>query len=820
MAQTAGVRVFMFLTAICGLLPLLVLGVREDNKASYQSAKTSEGRTSLHVRVDGKQMRLKPTSLSVESVKAPPVRVREEEAAIRDEAPAKTTSLKPQFAVMRNKHFFETLDPRGSPMLMIFWILIVGAIVFFVVDTLRRLGFFGASDDPSVPLEGQTQDAAPAEGKDLVDEDDAETNETNEKLKALRAEKTKLMMEQAARKSKLEKVIEEMLEHEAELAGKAKPTEEEARKLAEQAMANADMAAHRNILMAVAYAAPLVTQTQKIYTAVEQRIQKTQERAKDIILEESKETLKELQCAFGYEDMENLDCHVLDEINIPSLAAIMAAAFAPAQLRLLFAMNWLFMIMSVVFVAMDIVVLGMDWHAPCMSIPVPEPPPGSSWHAWAHVWWQDAQNNHIYLWFMVDCVVHFLCLLIRIPVVRRVSKMLQTIKAPPMTEAKDPIEALKHFYQFYTTTGAAALTELDLALKSYVLFLANWSVFFDTCWLFYGTDLVWNTPWSLCYNFGIVVLRTRVTLFQILFIVYIMQLLFFAVGQLMQGDGFSVWVITKADQWDEAFGMGFPIAKVVCHALAVRHTSDMIAIQMNMQQTEKDRLLQKKEKAAAVLNQIQGECDKAEKLYEELEKQRHEAPSRFGDEGEMQAQYDEMHSKIKDDSIAFAKAVADRSVKATQEAEQRLDEWERGEGGDLVQAFAKGEGFTRATEMLNEANASMEAQAQAGLAQAQAAAADSGLAESALSMGSALAETAQEGAATLQRRASDAMEFATSAAAATGAEDAAGGSPSAGAAPLVAEASAKAAVAPPRRSSQADAGAGGPPPTLGLADTW
>ena len=78
------------------------------------------------------------------------------------------------------------------------------------------------------------QDAVHAEVKEQAVEDDDETSETNEKLKALRAEKTKLMMEQAARKSKLEKIIEEMLEHEAELAGKTKPTEEEARKLAEQ----------------------------------------------------------------------------------------------------------------------------------------------------------------------------------------------------------------------------------------------------------------------------------------------------------------------------------------------------------------------------------------------------------------------------------------------------------------------------------------------------------------------------------------------------------------------------------------------------------
>merc|ERR1719446_316732 len=114
--------------------------------------------------------------------------------------------------------------------------------------------------------------------------------------------------------------------------------------------------------------------------------------------------------------------------------------------------------------------------------------------------------------------------------------MIKTLAKPPEGEPTDPIDKLKKLYDFYTTTGTSALLELDLALSSYLLFLANWSIFFDTCWLLYGTDLVWNTPYTLCHTTGIVILRLRVTLFQILFIVYLIQLGFFAVGQLMQGE--------------------------------------------------------------------------------------------------------------------------------------------------------------------------------------------------------------------------------------------------------------------------------------------
>merc|ERR1740130_240394 len=117
------------------------------------------------------------------------------------------------------------------------------------------------------------------------------------------------------------------------------------------------MATHKHLLMAVAYASPIVTQSQRIYQAVEQSAQKARDKTSQIVLEESKNALKELQDVLGVEDLE----HSIDGVNVPSVAAILACVFAPVQLRFLYTLNFTFCAMSIANVVMDIAVLSFDW---------------------------------------------------------------------------------------------------------------------------------------------------------------------------------------------------------------------------------------------------------------------------------------------------------------------------------------------------------------------------------------------------------------------------------------------------------------------------
>lgn len=379
-----------------------------------------------------------------------------------------------------------------------------------------------------------------------------------------------------------------------------------------------------------------------------------------------------------------------------------------------------------------------------------------------------------------------------------------------MENEPDPIKALKSYYEFYSSTGSYALVELDVALSSAWLYMANWSVFFDCCWLLYGTDLVWNTPWSVCKSSGLIILRLRITLFQILFILYMLQLIFFVTGQLMQGDAFNVRILEAADKYDKFLGMGIPVTKVVCHAFTVRHSSDMLTIQLSIQKAERERWKEKKDAAEAKLKEINDSYDAADHAIEKLEHEKAAVGDLWKDEAELQAQLEEAQNKIKKDSEEFAKQLNERSVKATEQAEALLDQWERGEGGELIQAFAQGEGLTKAGEMLSEISATemldkiggkvgQHDLVQAGLAQAQTAADNAQLI-------SELGGIPREESIASQ---SPAVPPATGV---TGAEDAAGGSPidaATAAAPPAVVAKAAMPVAP-QRPSQADEGAGGP----------
>lgn len=530
-------------------------------------------------------------------------------------------------------------------------------------------------------------------------EDDGEINA---KLRELRVEKNKFLMDLYVRKQKLGNIMSEMMNHEAELEGKLKPSAQEIASKADKIMQDVDMAAQKSTLRCVAYTAPLITQSRRIYEAIDMHTNMAKQQTADIFLQESKKALINLQSVVGLRDMESINAETLDNISIPSVAALLASALAPGQLRFVYAMNMVLLIMSTIYMITDSIVLCLDSGKPCMNVPKPLPT-GGTWKEQGKVWLENVDTNHVYLWFFIDCIVHFLCVCVRFPFVLRVRKMLTHLpRLPDSAMVADPIKCLSILYDFYMTTGSSALVELDYALDSNLLYVCNWSMFFDLCWLCVGTDFEMNTPWDQCPLAELCVLRVRVTLFLILFIFYFLQLVFFIIGQVSSSDRFAVAVINVAYKLDEAFALGIPVFTVVSHALLARGMSDMILIQIATQKTERDRLAKQKEKAVEKLAHIAGLVDMKEEAIKKLETEHQAVGGRFKGDEQMQEEYQQMHAQMKDKTVDLTKQLGARSVRASAEAEALLAKWEQGEGGELIAALGRGEFVVKAREMAAE----------------------------------------------------------------------------------------------------------------------
>lgn len=530
-------------------------------------------------------------------------------------------------------------------------------------------------------------------------EDDVETDE---KLKVLKGEKTKLVMEQAMRKQKLENVMRQMLEHQAELDGKLKPSAEEVAAEAEKIMRDMDMNVAKSALRGVAYAAPLMTQSAKIYEAIDNTRNMINQKGAELVVEESKKALLDLQCVVGLEDMQSINRDVLDSVSIPSVSCLLASAFAPGQLKFLFGINSALMSLSIVFMTIDFITLFFDQGKSCLNNPTPIPR-DAAFSVKAQLWLQNTDSNHIEMWFLVDFIVHFLVVLVRLPVVTRLRETIKHIQRPPESIAQaGPVKAIMMLYDFYMTTGTNALVELDAAMGSYALFLANWSMFFDICWLICGTDLSWNTPWAGCEVLGVQVLRFRVTLFQMLFLFYLLQLVFFLVGQVATGDGFSIACINVAYQLDKGIFVGMPVFTCVVHALLARGESDMVSIQLHMQKLERDRMKTEKEEAEQRLKELTATFDQKEEEIQKLEQEFEADGGRFKGVKNLKEEYEQMQERTKDKSTLFTKQIGERSVQASAQAEKTLKEWEEGEGGELIQAIGRGEGWEKAKTMAAE----------------------------------------------------------------------------------------------------------------------
>lgn len=301
------------------------------------------------------------------------------------------------------------------------------------------------------------------------------------------------------------------------------------------------------------------------------------------------------------------------------------------------------------------------------------------------VWWKNASSSGIYCWFLVDFCVHTMCAFIRWRVVVSVGAVMEVIETPPPLQVVDhPLDALRLMFDFYLSTGAEALFQLDEVMASSVLYFASWSVCFDTCWLIYSVDIVWNTPWSMCDSIGLSILRIRSLLFLMLFLVYTIQVVGFVISQLFASSKFAMTCINVADKIDEVLELGIPVAKVLVHALVVRNSSDMLVIQLNMHQLERDQLQMRREYLQRELGEVD-ECDeKTTTEIERLNAERMGMSDQWKDKSQKQAEFLLMKQNIMKDSSKFIDEIKKKTAKASEEAATALEEIEKNSGDETA----------------------------------------------------------------------------------------------------------------------------------------
>lgn len=582
-----------------------------------------------------------------------------------------------------------------------------------------------------------------ADGSGKSPEELAREAEVKQVLKDLRAEKMRILLEQASRKQRLQEVLSRVLAYEAELSGLQQPSDAEIERETERAVRNADIAAEQSLIAALSHAAPFLSQSKRLYKSLESRISRAQERAKTMAVEETKSFVTDVAIIYGLQDTTDLDFSFLRGFNMPSIAALIASALAPAQLRMVHGLNLLMLLLSVLFVLLDLIVLVSDWRAPCMNIPLPMPSHPTAQTVW-NVWWHNARTNVMYMWFLVDFVVHFICCIIRMTMKSRVGAVLENISgAPPVHLVDHPVEAVQHLLDFYLTTGCKALLELDIVLGSSLLYLASWSVFFDVCWLIYGTDLVWNTPMRDCSDVGTVILRIRSTTFLIFSIGYILQLVLLAAGQIVASNSFAIGVLRIADGIDDGLQLGVPVAKVLCHALVVRSSADMIAIQLNISETEREQLEGKRAKLAAELEKVVQEDAKHEEQIQRLREEQGEVGTSWKSSVEQQEKMEEFKAQMVESSTALFNQVKERVHPKVVQAQQEVETWEEGESPVLISSLARGDTVLQA---LSQATGLDEAAGGRMLAEARAAGAATAGATEALAISGAASSSDYVGA--------------------------------------------------------------------------
>eukprot|EP00930_Biecheleria_cincta_P019115 TRINITY_DN14687_c0_g1_i2.p1 TRINITY_DN14687_c0_g1~~TRINITY_DN14687_c0_g1_i2.p1 ORF type:complete len:703 (-),score=168.63 TRINITY_DN14687_c0_g1_i2:325-2433(-) len=513
-----------------------------------------------------------------------------------------------------------------------------------------------------------------------------------QKLDALKKQKSRQLMAQAVERQKLEKLLGQIMVLEAQLADETPPDPEAVKKKAEDAMQAVDMSVERNLAGAMAYMAPVALQSQRIMETLDKRSRSVQERVLKTVIEESKAITADLGEVFEVSDIQGALFKSLKDVDTPTLATIVASMFAPAQLKVLYYNSMVGVYCYLLLVLLDGMCVLSDIGSDCISL------------MWGH-----ERKGMVDHWYQVDLCIAAFCLLVRWWSKRSLGFIIEELDTPPpISVGDDPIQVMRLLLSYYLSTGNQAILKVDEVSRSWLNGLANWQSVFDLIWLIASGYLVLNTTWGMCPNTGLGVLRARFILGMMFIGPVLLNVLFFVMSRIMNSDGMKVSLLQAADKADNALQIGFPIVTVIVQATAVRSKRDMVQMQLRLIELKRSEAEQRRKDAEAELEKAKNEEDQeaknAEKHRAELEAMREKS------DDQLLIEQEQKKDAILNDAERVFGLVNQRAQKASREAKEQVQKWEEGEGGELLQAVARGEGLAHVQSKLGEVTSDLQDQ--------------------------------------------------------------------------------------------------------------
>lgn len=484
-------------------------------------------------------------------------------------------------------------------------------LVFLGVLVLAMviLGIWSCCQRQKTPEEQALEDeeAEEADAHLAAQEAVAVTGSRDEQLATLKAKKGRLMVGQVISKRKLQVVMEQILIREAELRNEQAPSAEEIRMKTEEVIQATNVMAEKRLLTALAYVAPFAMQTSRVTAALEARARSAQERLTTMAYEESIAMCGDLKGVFEIGDVQGSIFETLGKVEVPSLVTIIASAFAPAQLRLMYLTN----IISAAQVFVVFIISSVVW------LTITSGHCRSDFPAFPAI-----DNQLVKIWFEIDMVLTGVCLMIRVWVVTRISAVMQVVDKPPPVDTTDPhpVQAIRRLLDFYLTTGAEALASLDAIGTSYIYAMANWAVMPGLIWSIVGLDVVLNTTWKNCRTVSLLVLRVRAVFFLISLVPQLLYVVFFFATHVVKNDKLKISILSGALEADRAIGLGIPIASILAQSFMVTNRADTIRLRLRVVELRKQEMEKERKEAEATLKGLASAEAKTEAEIENLKK--------------------------------------------------------------------------------------------------------------------------------------------------------------------------------------------------------
>lgn len=513
-----------------------------------------------------------------------------------------------------------------------------------------------------------------------------------QKLDALKKQKNRQLMAQALEKQKLEKLLRQIMQLEAQLADESPPDPEMIKKKAEDALKAVDMSVERNLAGAMAYMAPVALQSQRIVETLDKRSRSVQEKLLRTMIEETKAATADLSEVFEVSDLQGAIFKSIKDVDTPTLATIVASMLAPAQLKVLYYNSKIGAYCYLFLVILDVICVLSDLGTSCHSL----------------IWGQE-RNGMIDHWYEVDLGIASFCLIVRWWTSRSLGYSIEELDVPPPISVGDnPIQVMRVLLSYYLSTGNQAILKVDEASRSWLNGLANWQSVFDLMWMMTSGYLVLNTTWPMCPHAGLALLRGRFILGMMFFGPVLLNVVFFFVGRSMNSEGMKVSLLQAADKADSALQIGFPIVTVIVQATTVRSKRDMVQMQLRLIELKKSEAEKRRKEAEAELEKAKKEEEREEK---NAESQRAELQAMQGkSDAELLLEQEQKKDAMLNDAETVFGLVNQRAQKASREAKEQVQKWEEGEGGELLQAVARGEGLAHVQGKLGEATSDLQEQ--------------------------------------------------------------------------------------------------------------